>query len=839
MSVALAPARRPRRLVIPAVRRTPRETLVATLPFFLRGGSGPAAPRPLPILAFEGAEFLDAFQAAVADPAKLPVQLAWRDWAEPPDGVLTGAGAPRYDATRVKRAAPLPALPTGEPGLAADGVPQGSPAWFRKLYLPRHGRFHLVAFDLLCEAAGWPRVARGRVLAAGAVIRRLRPDPARPRWEDWLSADGRRGVWIELGEPLETAGDPDALNDAAMGSLETALMARLGLARRKDIPRRLASAKLALLAPDAAGGEAASHCTVQGYVPLQSSAELAGPAPVTDPALVKERLKVDAKRVTDALVGGAAPLALGVRTPLAALLDATLGIARPSDADHAAALASARAHPAEFAPFDPLPVATADARIARTLEAALGTLLREGLAVLNDADADLAAIDVGGPDGVNAWWDAAFSRVFAEAAGGDLARDFDSAWGAGNLRARQSAWRVLLARRLHEAVAAVKAQSSAPAPLPGQPSGFDQTKRDLLLGCALLRLRLLRLGLAASLRRQMFGAGGFAESLVAREGGIPAATAGALGLEIEAALGLEATRSASNPLPWPALGLSLPGVGTGAIDAHRAGAQLTKVFEDFETAASEAGAAFETAQEARIAERALALAQSLVPPVDPLHPAAQSLALDRFRALGLEWREQPARGLLAQPGPAPSAALLGVLAASLQARYDSEAAALGEARAESTLPRPRFDDSSLYCIQAWVRVAGRDACEREQIVWTAPSEPFSIAEPNDLLGAQPATIALPDIPRLIRDIPRIEKAKARPWAGFPAKPGSAYITGEKPEDTRLAFGIGSICSFAIPVLTICAYILFSIIFSILIIIPGFAWMLFLKFCLPIPVVKKP
>ena len=30
---------------------------------------------------------------------------------------------------------------------------------------------------------------------------------------------------------------------------------------------------------------------------------------------------------------------------------------------------------------------------------------------------------------------------------------------------------------------------------------------------------------------------------------------------------------------------------------------------------------------------------------------------------------------------------------------------------------------------------------------------------------KPATITLPDIPRLIRDIPRIAKAKARPFAG--------------------------------------------------------------------------
>ncbi len=41
-------------------------------------------------------------------------------------------------------------------------------------------------------------------------------------------------------------------------------------------------------------------------------------------------------------------------------------------------------------------------------------------------------------------------------------------------------------------------------------------------------------------------------------------------------------------------------------------------------------------------------------------------------------------------------------------------------------------------------------------------------------------------------------------------------------------------TIGIPVLTICALILFKIIFTILITLPSFSWMLFLKFCLPFP-----
>uniref|UniRef100_UPI0022EB79FA hypothetical protein n=1 Tax=Falsiroseomonas oryzae TaxID=2766473 RepID=UPI0022EB79FA len=204
------------------------------------------------------------------------------------------------------------------------------------------------------------------------------------------------------------------------------------------------------------------------------------------------------------------------------------------------------------------------------------------------------------------------------------------------------------------------------------------------------------------------------------------------------------------------------------------------------------------------------------------------------RVQGLERREQPARGLLGLPGAAPTAGAVQALGTPVGNRYDQQAVALRVARDEARVPRLRYDHDNLYAVWCWVRVAGRDPCEKARIVWTLGSEPFSIAEPSDVLGARPAMVQLPDIPRLIRDIPRIAKARARPFAAFAAPPNSSYVTGEDPEDTRRAWGIGWICSFGIPVLTICAYILFSIIFSILIILPGFAWMLFLKFCIPVP-----
>ena len=161
-------------------------------------------------------------------------------------------------------------------------------------------------------------------------------------------------------------------------------------------------------------------------------------------------------------------------------------------------------------------------------------------------------------------------------------------------------------------------------------------------------------------------------------------------------------------------------------------------------------------------------------------------------------------------------------------------AALPEARTGDAQPRLRFDAEHLYAAWCWVRVAGRTPCEPERIVWTQRSEPFSIADPTDLLGARPASIQMPDIPKLLRDIPRIARARAKPFAGMASPPGSGVVTGADMADTRRDFGIGMICNFGIPILTICALILFKIIFTILIALPSFSWMLFLKFCLPFP-----
>jgi hypothetical protein len=802
-----------RRLTVPARRTAPRETFVTATPFFLRGAALPANAPP-PLLGFEGADFVADFLAAARDPARLPKLLAWRDWAEPPGGVLDAAGRPRYPAT-LQRAVPVAIEPEG--GVGPDGVPAGDPAWFRKLYLPLHTRFTLTAFDLACHSLGFPPVDRARVIGAGAVVRRLRPDAARLRWEDWISADGKRGIWLELATPIEAL-DPQALAPAAFAGQEVATRARLGLGAAAPLPAALDSAKLSPLQPDVAG----RACTLYGYVPVFSSAEQAAEAAPASPAETVAALQSRATEAMQRAATAAPVLAAEVRAALAALLAETVLPPRPAAAALAAAWTAVRGFVGSVA--QPFPPGGDVAATALTLERGMRRLLVASFAALAPAQVDADALDPNAPEAVAAWLLRARVAIGPLAGGSDRATLFGSIWGAENVLANSSAWMTLWTERLHGLAGALLDGATIPPPVPGQPLNLDGDDLTLLLACALLRLRVLRIALAATLRRQMFGAEAELASLIGVRDGIAVQTPGGLGTEVAAALGLESWRGTPDAPPWPPLDPATP-PGSGdrrALRAHDAAWRLEEAYAGFESGVAAAGTAFDGEQEARLVARGAAIAARLGQPATVL------------RAQGLELREQPARGLLGLPGFAPDAFAIASLGIPLAARYADQAVAIRVARDEARVARLRYDHDSLYAIWCWVRIAGRDPCEAAQLVWTPASEPFSIAEPSDVLGARPASIQLPDIPRLIRDIPRIARARARPFAAVAAPPDSSYVTGDEPEDTRRAWGIGWICSFGIPVLTIVAFILFSIIFSILILLPGFAWMLLLKFCIPVP-----
>lgn len=830
------------RILIPADRRMARERLETRAPYFL---AQPALADTRPrLLSFESDSFLDDFLAVAGGTRRAPVLLPWRDWAEPPAALVDAAGAPRYPAAALVRRTPL----SGEfeagsgPALDADGIPHGvnaaergrTPAWLRKLYLPLHERFNLLAFDLVCCAPGQPRVARDRVRASGTVIRRLVANPGAERWEDWIAVDDKHGAWLALLPAALDVASP-AIDPAALPAPEAALEPRLrtlfGLDATQPLPPlALASAPLALLPPDA--GEAAQHSTLYGYLPVFSAArEIPPQALVGDNAVaIAAALAARTDARLDTLFASLATTHTAARTALRALLDATVLRARPSAAGHDAAAEFVNALVASAG------FGTADA--VRTLGSAVDLALREAISRLLGTATQPATTDrdiAGDVLDADALWDesnadnaakapALFDSLAVAGSGPDAAAI--SAWlqdapsgGGGTWSAR---WDNLLRVRLHRLMDAWLAGDPLPPPASGVPAliGADDLATMVVLG--LLRLRGCRVSMVAQINLALFGENRAAELKATAADGSFQLGLCALAETIEAVLTQESARDDIRTTPpWPQIATPTDWIGA----AHADGEALARAYAPFDDALASAGKA---ALEA-LGERLMSVEARLDAAIGGFAPG---LGLARS---GLRLDEQPARGLLALPGLGGAAADAVSFRSAATARYGAqpERLALAEARAADTQPRLRFDADHLYAAWGWVRVAGHTPCVAERIVWTARSEPFSIADPTDLLGARPASIRMPDIPRLLRDIPRIARARAKPFAGIAAPAGSGVRTGAEMADTRRDFGLGMICNFGIPVLTICALVLFNIIFSILVALPSFSWMLLLKVCLPL------
>ncbi len=151
------------------------------------------------------------------------------------------------------------------------------------------------------------------------------------------------------------------------------------------------------------------------------------------------------------------------------------------------------------------------------------------------------------------------------------------------------------------------------------------------------------------------------------------------------------------------------------------------------------------------------------------------------------------------------------------------------ARFAEVAPRtPKFDrDSDRYTARAFVRIAGHPDCP-PRLVWSASSEPFRIRPwwDND---APPTRVTLPDLGQLRR---------VRPGVSFAMPPAIAnLLQGDMKElkDGKGSTGgveLGWICSFSIPAITICAFIVLSIFLQLFHLI--FGWLFWIRICLPFP-----
>lgn len=175
--------------------------------------------------------------------------------------------------------------------------------------------------------------------------------------------------------------------------------------------------------------------------------------------------------------------------------------------------------------------------------------------------------------------------------------------------------------------------------------------------------------------------------------------------------------------------------------------------------------------------------------------------------------------------PALGAAVWSVLAAAL---FNAM-----KARFVMVKGRPgRFDEpDARYVVRAFLRMKPRGPCPGKTL-WSDYSEPFVIA-PWYEGGGTPTQIVLPD---LINDRKLLKSLK--PNVSFILPPALQNVLAASPKDLldgKQGSGnssIGWICSFSIPVITLCAFIVLNIFLSLFDLFLG--WMMSIKICIPFP-----
>ncbi len=194
------------------------------------------------------------------------------------------------------------------------------------------------------------------------------------------------------------------------------------------------------------------------------------------------------------------------------------------------------------------------------------------------------------------------------------------------------------------------------------------------------------------------------------------------------------------------------------------------------------------------------------------------------RRAGESWAEYPAVEMPVE-WPAVPEQLVAALATAAKRVLDARLA---------MVPRNagRYDDlSARYCLRVFIRLRPEGECPGK-LVWSAYSEPFAIAPWYDPAGVPPVPIPLPE--------PSTDFLKSlKPNVSF-LVPGKLADFLQKNDPKKLLKGEGSegsgalgfVCGFNIPIITICAFILLSVVLGLLDIFLG--WLAFVKICIPIP-----
>jgi hypothetical protein len=146
----------------------------------------------------------------------------------------------------------------------------------------------------------------------------------------------------------------------------------------------------------------------------------------------------------------------------------------------------------------------------------------------------------------------------------------------------------------------------------------------------------------------------------------------------------------------------------------------------------------------------------------------------------------------------------------------------------------RFDDfSAVYVVRAFIRVKQSGDCP-PKIVWSPYSDEFRIVPWYETGPVAPALITLPDpfAPGFLKNVkPNVAFSVPASLANFLNQDPLALMKGDGKKKSG-GLTLDWICGFSIPIITICAFILLSIILGILNLI--FFWLPFVKICIPFP-----
>ena len=241
-------------------------------------------------------------------------------------------------------------------------------------------------------------------------------------------------------------------------------------------------------------------------------------------------------------------------------------------------------------------------------------------------------------------------------------------------------------------------------------------------------------------------------------------------------------------------------------------------------------------------------AQALLDVLNRFNVTMQTGSTCTFRPMGNFYKEAAAKLIDYDPNsddpPAPSlqmphawhcftqaeeAEILKVMAPLLQSQGNALAA-----------PQGRFQDSNrLYRARLFFRIKSENPQCPPELVWSCFSDPFRIAAWYESSGRAVAPVPLPD------PFDKNVLKNAKPTAAFAVPPSlmnamsGASLTGLSSGTAPAGgggIGLGWICGFSIPLITICAFFVLNIFISLLNIV--FFWIAFIKLCIPIPVPKK-